>query len=377
MKLLTIVGARPQFIKTAIVSRAIQKISEKAQANILQVVVHTGQHYDKNMSDIFFSEMQIPKPDYSLAVGSASHAVQTAKMMLLLEETMLKEKPDLVLVFGDTNSTLAGAITAAKLQIPIAHVEAGLRSFNRAMPEEINRILTDQLAELLFCPTEEALKNLKDEGIPSKKLNSKVFFSGDVMFDAAIHYSKIAGSSWLNRNSLQSKNYILATVHRAENTDNKVKLKGIITALDQISRDFMPLIWPIHPRTMNLIQNDSDLKKMANQSNFITTNPIGYIDMVCAEKNARLILTDSGGIQKEAFFHKVPCITLRNETEWVELVNSGWNVLAGTEPDFISNCTKNVLAKNFATVKRPNFYGSGNAGDFIVRELLNWRKKNG
>lgn len=307
MKILTIVGARPQFIKAAVVSRAIKEIAATA-AGICELIAHTGQHYDQNMSDVFFTEMQIPKPDFNLEVGSGSHAQQTGAMLIKLEEIMNSERPDLVMVYGDTNSTLAGALAAAKLHIPVAHVEAGLRSFNRKMPEEINRILTDQIAELLLCPTDEAVNNLRNEGIPGPKLKTRVLKTGDVMNDAALFYSRLADNTWLNKHSLTPKKYILATIHRAESTDTPERLQKLLQTLDQISRKHMPVIWPMHPRTSNMIKNNAELSQTLDKASFVAIAPIGYLDMVCAEKNARLIVTDSGGVQKEAFFHRVPCL---------------------------------------------------------------------
>jgi UDP-GlcNAc3NAcA epimerase len=329
------------------------------------------------MSDIFFEEMQIPKPDFNLAVGSGSHAKQTGEMLVKLEQTMLNEKPDITMVYGDTNSTLAGALAAAKLHIPIAHVEAGLRSFNREMPEEINRILTDQISELLLCPTDEAVKNLKNEGIPSPELKTRVIKSGDVMNDAAIFYARQSNDSWLKKHKLTSGKYILATIHRAESTDKPERLEKLLKALDQISREFFKIVWPMHPRTKNLINKTPALKNQLEQSSIVAIDPIGYKEMVCAEKNARLIVTDSGGVQKEAFFHKIPCVTMRTETEWVELLEAGWNVIAGLEPEKIIEKVKKMLNIKPADLPYPDLYGSGQAGSNIVNELIKWRENNG
>ena len=342
MKILTIIGARPQFIKASVVSRSIEEYNRNTSNKIEEKIVHTGQHYDSNMSDVFFNEMKIPRPYYNLSVGSCSHAEQTGKMMIAIEKILFDEKPELVLVYGDTNSTLAGALTASKLNIPIAHVEAGLRSFNREMPEEVNRVLTDQLSSILFCPTDVAVKNLKKEGIPNNKINNKVIKSGDVMYDASLFYSNIAKDEWLKNNDLKTNDYILATVHRAENTNNIDRLRNIILALDKISKDNYQIVFPIHPRTKSVIEKYKELQIIINNSNIKIIAPLGFLDMISAEKNSKFILTDSGGVQKEAYFHKKLCITLREETEWVELVKSGWNKLAGVEINNILSTVNQV-----------------------------------
>ncbi len=377
MKLLTVVGARPQFIKAAVVSRAIKESNHSSSPEIEEFIVHTGQHYDHNMSAVFFDELQIPKPDVNLEIGSLSHGRQTGEMMIRLEELFLQQKPDLILVYGDTNSTLAGSLTAAKLHIPIAHVEAGLRSFNRRMPEEINRIITDQLSELLFCPTREAVENLGREGIPDPRIGSGVFQSGDVMCDAAQYYGNIADDSWLEENQLKGGSYILATIHRAESTDEQATLTGLIEALKAISNSHLPVIWPVHPRTRKKIAELGLDEKIKEAPALKIVEPLSYLQMVCAEKNSRLILTDSGGVQKEAYFHGVLCVTMRTETEWVELVESGWNLIAGLDEKTIVKSVETMLQKDIGGLVRENFYGDGRAGEKIVAEIKAWSKNRG
>ena len=372
MKIISVVGARPQFIKAAVVSRAISAYNQSASKRIEGKVVHTGQHYDYNMSDIFFEELQLPLPDYNLAVGSKSHAEQTGEMMVGLEKVFLNEKPDIVVLYGDTNSTLAGALTASKMHIPIAHVEAGLRSFNREMPEEINRIVTDQLSSILFCPTDIAVENLKNEGIPSKNIRCTVVKTGDVMFDAAIYYSEFTSDKWLNDNNLKAGDYILATVHRAENTNSEERLSNIIDALSKVSDDYCQVVFPVHPRTKIIIASNEKTKNKLNNSSIKVVPPIGYIDMITAEKNCRLIMTDSGGIQKEAYFHKKLCITLRTETEWKELVDAGWNRTTDLQADSIIETVSQMLRTDTSALAYGNLYGNGRAGELIVREIADF-----
>jgi UDP-GlcNAc3NAcA epimerase len=339
MKIVTIVGARPQFIKAGAISRAIKEFNRRPQSRpygkrrIQEILVHTGQHYDYLMDKVFFEELKLPKPNYHLGVGSGSHAKQTGMMLERIEAILQKENPKVILVYGDTNSTLAGALAAAKLNIPVAHVEAGLRSYVRTMPEEINRVLTDQLSTFLFCPTSQAVRNLAEEGIkPGRgRVVKKV---GDVMYDSILYYSNIAEKRSrilheLNLVNPQSEfripQYYLATLHRAENTDNSNRLKSILRALNELGEN-TPVILPLHPRTkkmMKFYRLFSEFKKIK----FI--EPVPYLDMLKLEKNAKAILTDSGGVQKEAYWVKVPCFTLRDETEWVETVKRGWNVLVG------------------------------------------------
>ena len=345
-KVATIVGARPQFIKTAL-------MSHKLRQGFQEILIHTGQHYDYNMSRVFFDELNIPEPNYHLEVGSGSHAEQTGLMLQRIERVLYEERPRVVLVYGDTNSTLAGALAAAKLNIAVAHVEAGLRSFNTAMPEEINRLLTDRISSLLFCPTETALKNLTSEGI-----STGVHLIGDVMYDTALHYGEVADkrSNVLDRLNLHPKAYFLATIHRAQNTDNPDNLKNIIEALDECP---MPTILPLHPRTKAAMT--SHISDSHSSCKFIP--PVSYLDMLMLEKNAKAIFTDSGGVQKEAYFFKVPCVTLRDETEWVETVKSGWNVLVGAD--------KEKILSALGQIDRPqsshkDYYGDGNASDKII-----------
>jgi UDP-GlcNAc3NAcA epimerase len=302
IKIVTIIGARPQFIKAAVVSRAIALRSEE----IKEVIVHTGQHFDSNMSDIFFDELDIPKPDHHLGVGGGSHGQNTGRMLEKIEEVLMIEKPNYVLVYGDTDSTLAGTLAAVKLHIPVAHVEAGLRSFNRKMPEEINRILTDHASEILFTPTLTAVKNLNNEGIDSNKIKQV----GDVMYDAAIYYGKKVeqNNTLLQELKIESKKYALVTLHRAENVDDKNRLSSILKGLSHYNNT---IIWPLHPRTKKMLESFG----IAIPQNISIIDPVGYLDMILLEKNAELIATDSGGVQKEAYFHKVPCITLRDQTE--------------------------------------------------------------
>lgn len=359
LKVLTVVGARPQFIKAAVVSRELRKYED-----VSEILVHTGQHYDGNMSDVFFEELDIPKPDYSLGIGSATQAAQTGRMLEALEDVLMEENPNCVIVYGDTNSTLAGALAAAKLYIPVAHVEAGLRSFNRRMPEEINRIVTDHVSDLLLAPTETAVENLMREGFEQ----DRVCRVGDVMYDAALFYAKRAEaySSILESLDLASKRYVLATVHRAENTDNTNRLKCIVDALSMIAQE-IPVILPIHPRTQAVLKAEGLLETVVRSIRVV--EPVGYLDMVMLERNAALIATDSGGVQKEAFFHRVPCITLRDETEWVELVDIGWNkVVSPTSCMPIVRAIKGALLKHDGLDASP--YGDGTASREVVECVL-------
>lgn len=362
MKLVDVVGARPQFVKLGPILRVIEQHNQAhPERTIHEVLVHTGQHYDYEMSKIFFDELELKEPDYHLRVGSGTHAVQTGEMLKRIEEVLLKEKPDMVMVYGDTNSTLAGALAAAKLYFPVAHVEAGLRSFNKRMPEEINRVLTDHISDPLFCPTETAVKNLEREGI-----SQGVHLVGDVMYDSVIHNVKLAEkrSKILLRLKIEPKSYALATVHRAENTDDPGRLRSIFQALDEIARDGLPVILPLHPRTRKQLES---WELSFHKLQFI--EPVSYLDMLLLEKQARIILTDSGGVQKEAFFSRVPCVTLREETEWVETVTAGWNVLAGTDRQSIIQAFQKMSAVAFSG-DSPKVFGNRKTGEAIVHLLL-------
>ncbi len=353
MKIVTIVGARPQFVKAAPVSKELRKEHQ-------EILVHTGQHYNDNMSKIFFDELEIPRPDVNLGVGSNSHGKQTADMMIGIEKVLIDETPELVLVYGDTNSTLAGAITAAKLNLKVAHVEAGLRSFNRTMPEEINRILTDKVADLLFCPTEAAVVNLAHEGIEQGIHNT-----GDVMYDAALQFKALAEkkSDVLTRLSLAPKEYLLMTLHRAQNTDHRDNLKSILKAIVDSGQK---VVFPMHPRTEKYIKLHGLEELVKSSDHFIIIEPVSYLDMIMLEQNAAKILTDSGGVQKEAYFYRVPCITLRGETEWVETVQDGWNTLVNADYDKITQAIETFLPDSVQGMH----YGAGHAAGEI-RTLIN------
>jgi len=321
MRVATIVGARPQFIKAAAVSRQL-----RAAPGCTEVLIHTGQHFDPEMSEIFFAELMIPPPDHNLGIGSGLHGAQTGRMLAAIEAALLEVRPELVLVYGDTNSTLAGALAAAKLHLPVAHVEAGLRSFNRRMPEEINRVVTDHLSEWLFAPTGVAVGNLVREGIDRGRIHQV----GDVMYDVALHCAEAARGrgAILDRLGLSPKTYVLATIHRAENTDDRTRLCAILEGLAAVARE-QPVVLPLHPRTRARLAAGDVVARLPAACRVI--EPVGYLDMVALEMNARLIATDSGGVQKEAFFYRVPCVTLRTETEWTELVELGWNLVVPPE----------------------------------------------
>lgn len=348
---MTVLGARPQFVKAAAVSRAFVE----HRPDVREVIVHTGQHYDANMSKVFFEELGIPEPQFNLGVGGGTHGQNTGRMLEKLEELVFRERPDWMLVFGDTDSTLAGALVAAKAHVPLAHVEAGLRSFNRRMPEEINRILTDHVAELLFAPTGTAKENLLREGIDVAKIH--VF--GDVMYDAALFYkARARPPAWFAGMGLAPDGFALCTMHRAENIDNDANLRGI---LEGLASSPMPVLLPLHPRTRKTTQEQD----LAWPANVHVVDPVTYLEMIWLEANCRFILTDSGGVQKEAFIHGKPCITLRNETEWVELVDCGWNRLAGNDGRKIAE----IIASTSMPASKPDLYGRGDAARLMVGRI--------
>lgn len=357
-KVLTVLGARPQFVKASVVSRAIRQIG-----GVTEILVHTGQHFDANMSDVFFSELAIPAPKYNLGIHGGLHGAMTGQMLEGIERLLADEKPDAVLVYGDTNSTLAGALAAVKLHIPVAHVEAGLRSFNMRMPEEINRILTDRISSWLFTPTDAAAQHLRDEGASE----GRIIPVGDVMYDVALHLgSRVkATGGMLDRLGVRPGGYILTTVHRAENTDDASRLAAIVTALSQAAGT-LPVIWPLHPRTRAALQRGGLLDGLAD-SRVRLIDPVGYLEMMELEKHAALVATDSGGVQKEAYFYQVPCVTLRDETEWVELLESGWNRLAPpNDAALLSAAIHEALGTRGRAVP---LYGKGDAADKIAARL--------
>ncbi|MEN8139213.1 MAG: UDP-N-acetylglucosamine 2-epimerase (non-hydrolyzing), partial [Bacteroidota bacterium] len=357
MKILTVLGARPQFVKAAVLSRVILSSDE-----IEEVIVHTGQHYDKNMSDLFFEEMEIPKPKYNLNINGLGHGAMTGQMLEKIEEVITKEKPDVLVVYGDTNSTIAGALAAKKLGVKVVHIEAGLRSFNMAMPEEVNRILTDRISDLLLCPTKTAVGNLEKEGYTN--IDTKIVRSGDIMKDAVEFYSKKSKekSTVIKSHNLEHGKFVLATIHRQENTDDLARLKSILSAFDKIVDEGIRIILPLHPRTKSIIEEN----KISTKAEII--DPVGYFDMLELLKNCSLVVTDSGGLQKEAFFNKKHCVIVRDETEWVELVENGFAQIAGaTEKGIIS-------AFEVLSAKESDFdmdlYGKGSVGEVICGEIL-------
>ena len=377
MIILTIVGARPQIIKAAALSRVISNNFQ----NIEEIIVHTGQHYDKNMSDVFFTELEIPKPQINLKVGSSSHGAQTALMIEKIEKVMQEYSPDAVVVYGDTNSTLATAIAASKLHIPIVHIESGLRSFNKKMPEEINRILCDHVSTLLFSPTKSGFNNLLNEGF-SKEYSNKssadypnIYHCGDVMYDNSLYFSKLSdeNSDILEKLKLRNEKFILATVHRNDNTDSKIKLTDLFSTFLEITEIHqLKIILPLHPRTSKMMEQllDAKLLKKIQESNLLTIiNPAGFLDMIALEKNAELIITDSGGVQKEAYFFKKPCIILRPQTEWVEIVETKSAVISDTNSKIILEATERFLSN--PDLEFPEVFGNGNAASFIAQEMLN------
>jgi UDP-GlcNAc3NAcA epimerase len=352
MKLVSIVGARPQFIKIAPLARSFQRYNAMGDEPVENVIVHTGQHYDLEMSDIFFEELQIPAASFNLGIGSGSHGRQTGLMLEGIEKILLQLNPDAVLIYGDTNSTVAGALAAAKLHIPVAHVEAGVRSFNRRMPEEVNRVVSDHASDLLLAPTSTAIENLNREG-----LGDKAVLTGDVMFDSVLLGREVAErrSTILQRHELSSGEYGVVTIHRAENTEDEERLSNLLAALNETAAESFPLILPVHPRLSSILR--SSFSRWSPHPRLRLIDPIGYFDMLCLVSHARVTLTDSGGLQKEAFFLGCPCITLRDETEWVETVEAGWNTLAGTEPARVREAATEWLTH------RRNGNGAGPAAD--------------
>jgi UDP-GlcNAc3NAcA epimerase len=375
MKLVTIIGARPQIIKAAALSRAIRN---HYADQIHEVIVHTGQHYDDNMSQVFFDELQIPRPDYNLHVGSASHGVQTARMTEGIETILIKEQPDFIVLYGDTNSTLAGAIAAAKIHIPIVHIEAGLRSFNKSMPEEINRIVCDHCSTLLFTPTKAGLENLKREGFPIDNEgpftidSPKVYHCGDIMYDNSLHFANIAEEKTdiIQRLELVGKPFILATIHRDSNTDHPERLGAIFDALIELSKENQ-IALPLHPRTAKLLKTNLSNEKQSlvfNSPNIKLIPPVSFLEIIALERHAQLVMTDSGGVQKEAYFFKKPCIILRPETEWVEIVQTGNAILADADGSRIMEAWQHF--KNNPPTSFPEIFGDGHAAEFMLKQML-------
>ena len=388
MKIVTIIGARPQIIKAAALSRAIKRLHAK---EIKEVIVHTGQHYDDNMSQVFFDELDIPRPDYNLHVGSASHGVQTARMIEGIEEILLKEQPEYIVLYGDTNSTLAGAVAAAKIHVPIVHIEAGLRSFNKAMPEEINRIVCDHCSTLLFTPTKAGLENLKHEGFPIKEGgpstlrvtsgsttdvptidNPKVYHCGDIMYDNSLHFAEVAEEKTdiVKRLEVNGQPYILATIHRDTNTDHPERLTAIFSSIIKLSEECQ-VVLPLHPRTAKLLKTNLDehlQKQIFDCPNIKLIPPVSFLEMIALERHAQLIMTDSGGVQKEAYFFKKPGIILRPETEWVEIVETGNAILADADDGRIMQAWQHF--KDNPPTVFPEIFGDGHAAEFMLEKML-------
>jgi UDP-GlcNAc3NAcA epimerase len=379
MKIVTIIGARPQIIKAAALSRAIKN---KYSSKIREVIVHTGQHYDANMSQVFFDELQIPAPNYNLNVGSGSHGQQTAAMITGIEEILLKEQPNGIVLYGDTNSTLAGALAAIKIHVPIIHIEAGLRSYSKAMPEEVNRIMCDHVSTFLFSPTATGINNLLREGFkmnnnpPFNANNPRIYHCGDVMYDNSIYFSEVTESKTniLSKLQLQQSKFVLATIHRNNNTDEPIRLNAIFKALNDISVKYnLDMVLPLHPRTAKLLEVNlyADLfNEIKSNSKFKITEPVSFLEMVALEKNCKMVMTDSGGVQKEAFYFEKPCVILRPETEWVELVECGTAIIADANEDKIKNAFEAMVSKN--DLKFPKLYGDGNAAEFICGQIINY-----
>jgi UDP-GlcNAc3NAcA epimerase len=377
MKIITVVGARPQFIKAAAISRAFKSLYPET---VTELLVHTGQHYDSNMSDVFFDELGLPKPAYHLSISTSSHGKQTGEMMIALEEVLITEKPDAVIVYGDTNSTLAGALVASKQNIPVVHIEAGIRSFNRNMPEEINRILTDHVSTLLFTPTKTGYQNLLNEGFNRKKQDPVyphtpvAFHCGDIMYDNSLFFAEAASnkSDILNRLGIVAQPFILATIHRNNNTDNFERLAGIFTGIIRVSKTLnCKAVIPLHPRTLKAIRSEENaelLKMIASEPNLIITEPIGFLEMSLLEKECTLVMTDSGGVQKEAYFFQKQCLVLRAETEWVELIDQGSSMIVDADP------IRMALAMRMLKANEPKkftpIFGDGKAAEFITEEIV-------
>jgi UDP-GlcNAc3NAcA epimerase len=378
IKILNIVGARPQIIKASAISRAIRKYFSK---DITEILVHTGQHYDKEMSEVFFDELEIHKPDYNLGVGSAGHGRQTSMMITGIEEVLLKEKPDCVLLYGDTNSTLAGALAASKLHFPVIHIEAGLRSFNKSMPEELNRIMSDHSSTLLFAPTNAAFKNLMSEGFKPENSppytidNPKIYLTGDIMYDNTLFFAGLAEkkkAKLLEQLSLERDNFILVTIHRDTNTDDIVRLKEILVTLKSLAEEKdIILVMPLHPRTVISLKTklESLYNELCKCVHIKIIPPVSFLEMILLEKNCRMIVTDSGGVQKESHFYKKPCIVLRKETEWIELVNNGTAKLVDADPERIKQEFLKLMDSN-SVLEYPGFYGNGKTAEFILKEIL-------
>lgn len=384
IKILNLVGARPQIIKASAISRTI---SDQFSGSVTEIMVHTGQHYDKELSAVFFEELEISNPHYNLGVGSAGHGKQTAIMIAGIEEILINEKPDCVIIYGDTNSTLAGAIAASKLHIPIAHIEAGLRSFNKMMPEEINRIMSDHCSTLLFAPTNAAFKNLISEGFrpenspPYTIDNPKIYLTGDIMYDNSMFFAGVAERKkpgFLNELSLKKTGFVLVTIHRDSNTDNFDRLKKLLETLKFLSEKHeIAMVIPFHPRTINILKSKlPDFNEKILHSEYLKIlPPVSFLEMTLLEKNCILVITDSGGVQKESHFFRKPCIVLRKETEWIELVNNGTAVLADADPQLISTHFDNFL-NNTTMFDFPSFYGDGKSAEFIMKEIISMCEKS-
>ena len=381
MKIVTIIGARPQIIKAAALSRAIKN---HYADRIQEIIVHTGQHYDENMSQVFFDELNIPRPDYNLHVGSASHGVQTARMTEGIEEILLKESPDFIVLYGDTNSTLAGAVAAAKIHVPIVHIEAGLRSFNKAMPEEINRIVCDHCSTLLFSPTQAGYDNLRREGFPMDNDapytidNPRVFHCGDIMYDNSLYFSTISAqkTDLITRLGLDGKPFVLATIHRNANTDDPERLTSIFKSVMKISEE-MTVVLPLHPRTAKLLKTNvpEQLQQVINaNANLKLIEPVSFIEMIELERNAHLVMTDSGGVQKESYFFRKPCVILRPETEWIEIVETGNAILVDADEGRIMDAWRHFNA--CPKTDFPPIFGDGHAAEFMLEQMLLTRANN-